>query len=300
MNSGLSVIVPTYNGAAKIPLLLESLLRQTFQDFELVVVIDGSKDRTQEILQSYHNRFKAFKIISQVNSGRSVVRNRGVLEASGDLLIFYDDDMELDPGSVDRHIWFHKNYSGIVGGDQAEFKNSNKTDIQNYKAHLTRIWTAKYPQGITQLNQENLFFTAANCSIKRNTFLLLNGFDERLTDAEDYDFAYRALKSEIPVFFDKDNRAVHHDMITARSYVERLRLYGNAHFRLLVLHSERNKNRMVKSKLKKVFYWLMASPYLLRLIDFEVFKKIMPEAIRFKLYDFIIQALAVEFPAKRL
>lgn len=301
MSPRLSIVVPTYNGAAKIPLLLESLLRQTFQDFELVVVIDGSNDGTEEILQPYHNRFKAYKIISQVNSGRSVVRNRGVSEASGDVLIFYDDDMEPDSDSVDRHNSFHKNYEGMLVGNPVEFMNSEKTDFQNYKARLTSIWTKKYSEGLTQMDYSNLFFTAANCSIAKNLFFAMEGFDERLTDAEDYDFGYRALERKIPVFFDKSNKAIHHDPITAEKYIQRLRLYGMAHSRLYELHPERKHNLTIKkSYWKRMLYRLMANPHLVKLIDKGFFKGIFPESIRFKIYDIVIQALAVEFPWKRL
>ena len=301
MSPRLSIIVPTYNGAAKIPLLLESLLRQTFQDFELVVVIDGSEDKTEEILQPYYDRFKACKIISQVNSGRSVVRNRGATEASGDILIFYDDDMEPDSDSVDRHNSFHKKYDGILVGNPVEFMNSEKTDFQNYKAGLTSIWTEKYSEGFTQMDYSNLFFTAANCSIAKNLFFAMEGFDERLTDAEDYDFGYRALERKIPVFFDKSNRAIHHDPLTAEKYIQRLRLYGMAHFRLYELHPERKHNFTIKkSYWKRMLYRLVANPHLVKLIDKGFFKGIFSESIRFKIYDFVIQALAVEFPLKPL
>ena len=300
MEMKVSVIIPTCNGANKIKTLLFSLLEQKEKGFEVIVIIDGSTDNTMEVLKSFEPAFKDFKIISQTNKGRSHARNKGVPATSGEVLIFYDDDMELDPDSVGRYIWFHKNYSGIVGGDPVEFMNSKKTEIQNYKAHLTSIWTAKYPKGLTQLNHLNLFFTAANCSVRRNTFLMLNGFDERLTDVEDYDFAYRALEKGISVFFDKSNKAVHHDLITAKSYVQRLRLYGEAHSRLVELHPERKEYIVAKSKMKRVFYRVVASSFLVRLIDYEFFKNILPEAIRFKIYDLVIQALAVEFPRKPL
>ncbi len=296
-----SVIIPTCNGANKIKTLLFSLLEQKEKGFEVIVIIDGSTDNTMEVLKSFESAFEDLKIVKQTNKGRSGARNKGVLEASGEILIFYDDDMELEPDSVGRCIWFHKNYSGIMGGYPVEFKNSKKTDIQNYKAYLTGIWTAKYPNGLTQLNHLNLFFSAANCSVKRNTFLMLNGFDERLTDAEDYDFGYRALEKGISVFFDKSNKVLHHDLITAEKYIQRLRLYGRAHSRLYELHPERKHNLTInKSYWKKILYRLIANPYLVKLIDKGFFKGIFPESIRFKFYDLVIQALAVEFPWKRL
>jgi glycosyltransferase involved in cell wall biosynthesis len=296
-----SVIIPTYNGARKLTVLLNSLLKQDEQNFEAIIVIDGSTDNTLEVIQPFIPRLQACKVINQANGGRARVRNKGAKEASCDILIFYDDDMELMSDSVSRHISFHNMHQGIAGGDQVEDTSDKKTDIQNYKATLTKIWTHKYPDGITRLDHSNLFFTAANCSVRRSVFLKLNGFDERLTDAEDFDFAYRALEKGIPVFFDKGNRAFHHDPITAKSYIKRLRQYGEAHKRLKDLHPERKNVKQETNKgLKKLVYNFMASPYIVDLADRDFFKKTLPKAVRFKLYNLIIQAMAIEFPTRRL
>ncbi|MFD1000110.1 glycosyltransferase [Ohtaekwangia kribbensis] len=294
-----SVIIPTYNGVNKINVLLNALLKQTYTKFELVVVVDGSTDGTIAVLDDYRNKFAAYKVIVQPNKGRAVVRNRGVKESSGDLLIFYDDDMEPMHDSVSRHISFHDNYQGILGGNQIEERDVKKTDIQNYKATRNEIWMKKYSIGLTRLDYSNLFFTAANCSIKRKTFFALNGFDERLSDAEDYDFAYRAMQEGVEVFFDKSNQAFHHDPITAKSYIQRLRQYSQAHAILEKFYPER---RMFKRKcffLKKFVYSSLALRFWVILID-RGFLKGLPESARFKLYDLIIQALAIEYPNRGL
>ena len=91
----LTVIISTYNGAKKLPVILDSLTKQSYKDFELLIVVDGSIDETMDVLQEWTNRFYDFKIIYQQNKGRAAVRNTGVKNAKGELLLFFDDDLKL-------------------------------------------------------------------------------------------------------------------------------------------------------------------------------------------------------------
>ena len=84
-----SVIIPTYNCADYIEQTLESILNQTFQDFELIVVDDGSTDRTQDIVARHAPRVR---LIVQKNSGVCVARNRGISEAKGQFICLVDHD----------------------------------------------------------------------------------------------------------------------------------------------------------------------------------------------------------------
>src|SRR5690242_9446 len=103
-----TVIVSTYNGAEKLPGLLDALLAQTMKDFELLVVVDGSVDNSADILRHYQNRFESFRAVFQKNGGRANVRNRGMREATAELLIFYDDDMLPPPSAIERHLEVHR------------------------------------------------------------------------------------------------------------------------------------------------------------------------------------------------
>src|SRR4029450_5225599 len=84
-----SVIIPTYNGAGFIGETIDSVLEQTYQDFELIVVDDGSTDETHKVLNSYGDKLK---ICSQANRGVTAARNAGIQAASGELIAFLDHD----------------------------------------------------------------------------------------------------------------------------------------------------------------------------------------------------------------
>src|SRR5215831_13870333 len=90
-----SVIIPTYNRATCVGRAIESVLRQTFQDYELIVVDDGSTDKTAEVVRQYGERIV---FVSQPNRGVSAARNAGVSRAAGDWVAFLDSDDEWLPG----------------------------------------------------------------------------------------------------------------------------------------------------------------------------------------------------------
>src|SRR4051812_14236148 len=95
MNPFFSVIIPAYNAANTIRKTLESLQKQTFKDFEILVVDDGSTDNTKEIVEQH----STVKYIYQNNAGPGKARNNGSKHASGEYLIFLDaDDIIFDWG----------------------------------------------------------------------------------------------------------------------------------------------------------------------------------------------------------
>ncbi len=294
-----SVIIPTYNGARKISGLLDSLTNQTVMDFEVIIVVDGSTDNTKEVIAPYSKVFDNFQVFSQQNSGRSSTRNKGVLLAKTDLLIFCDDDMLPDKDSIAKHVNFHTNNPGcLLCGSQLEIYSNLNSDIQNYKAHISKKWLNKYANGISMMDGKNLFFSSANCSMPIEVFNQLSGFDERLTDGEDFDLAFRALKKNKQVYFDKNNRSIHQDKLTCVSYIKRVREYADAKQQWDKLHSSdtRKANRAL---LKKFMYAPFASRYWVKAIDRNLFLA-FSKTMRYKFYDIVIQALAIEFPKVRV
>jgi CDP-glycerol glycerophosphotransferase len=105
----LSIVVPVYNVEEFLEPCLDSVLAQTFTDYEVVMVNDGSTDRSAEIAQRYVDRDQRFRLVHQENGGLSKARNTGTDQATGELLVFLDsDDMlpensyELLVGALDR------------------------------------------------------------------------------------------------------------------------------------------------------------------------------------------------------
>jgi len=93
-----SIIIPVFNVEKYLGACLDSVFRQSFQDWEAVCVNDGSTDGSAAILEEYANKDKRLKIITQPNGGLSAARNTGMKEAKGDYVLFLDSDdwLELD------------------------------------------------------------------------------------------------------------------------------------------------------------------------------------------------------------
>lgn len=97
-----SIIVPVYNSEQFLGETLDSLLGQTFGDFEIICVNDGSTDGSAEILQTYARKDSRVRTFSQENQGVSVARNNAMARAKGDILMFVDADDTLLPHALER------------------------------------------------------------------------------------------------------------------------------------------------------------------------------------------------------
>ena len=102
MKSGISIVIPLYNKRETVARALRSVLGQTVQDFEVLVVDDGSTDRSSDVVTSFAD--PRVRIIRQTNSGVSVARNRGVFESHADFVAFLDGDDEWLPTFLEAII----------------------------------------------------------------------------------------------------------------------------------------------------------------------------------------------------
>jgi len=114
----ISVIIPSYNAETTVVETLESLERQTFKDFEVICINDGSSDKTLELIEAFKSGSPlSVRIFTQENAGVSVARNRGIDEATGTILMFLDaDDKYRSNFFQEIFDWTQKGFDTIYGG----------------------------------------------------------------------------------------------------------------------------------------------------------------------------------------
>lgn len=99
-----SIIVPVYNVSEFLPQCMDSLIRQSYHNIEIIAVNDGSTDNSLEILNRYAQKFPQIKIISQANAGLSAARNTGIDASKGEYLCFVDSDDWMDTDTCQKAI----------------------------------------------------------------------------------------------------------------------------------------------------------------------------------------------------
>jgi glycosyltransferase involved in cell wall biosynthesis/peptidoglycan/xylan/chitin deacetylase (PgdA/CDA1 family)/2-polyprenyl-3-methyl-5-hydroxy-6-metoxy-1,4-benzoquinol methylase len=119
----LSVVIPTYERDRQLARLLDTLERQTLftvraADFEVVIVVDGSSDGTLDSLErrrsEWQERGVRLRVLEQANQGAAAARNRGVLAADGDVVLFLDDDLLAAPDVLQHHLDFHESWPALA------------------------------------------------------------------------------------------------------------------------------------------------------------------------------------------
>ena len=118
MKTKVSVIVPIYNSELYIDKCIQSIINQTFKDIELILVDDGSTDKSIEISNKYAEKDKRIKIIKQKNKGVSSARNYGISIATGDFITFVDSDdfIEIDMLEILYNAAIYNNCDVVLSG----------------------------------------------------------------------------------------------------------------------------------------------------------------------------------------
>ena len=108
-----SIITPCYNGEKYISETIDSVLGQTYPNFEMIVVDDGSKDNSARVVQKYQQKDKRIKLIKQNNAGSAAARNNGIRHANGQYIALLDADDVWLPNFLEKQIHFMKKNSTV-------------------------------------------------------------------------------------------------------------------------------------------------------------------------------------------
>lgn len=144
-----SIIIPCYNIEPYLSKCIDSVLNQTFSDFELILINDGSTDRTLNVCQEYKNTDDRIKVYSQENKGVSYTRNRGIDLAQGDYIMFIDGDDYIKTDFVEQHLQFAKIGVWPVSGITII---TNESTIDRSQSFLELL--DNFPSGV--INKKNL------------------------------------------------------------------------------------------------------------------------------------------------
>jgi glycosyltransferase involved in cell wall biosynthesis len=180
----ISVIIPVYNSEKTIRQTIDSVLKQTFTDFELIAINDGSQDSSLEIISAIQD--SRLKVFSYPNAGVSISRNRGIAQASGEFIVFLDSD---DLWTADK---LETQLNALRENSQAAVAYSWTDYIDEYGKFL-------YPGSHITLNGNvyehilvhNFVENGSNALIRREALSEVGGFDESLFGPEDWDLLIR-------------------------------------------------------------------------------------------------------------
>jgi len=218
-----SIIIPAYNRLPMLKEAVDSVLVQDFEDFELIVVDDGSTDGTAQEMERYGGRVKVFR--HPENRGVSAARNRGILHARGKYIAFLDSDDLWVKGKLKIQVAF------LDDNPQYPLCYADEIWIRKGKRVNPMLKHAKYSGWIFEKCLPLCTISPSSAMMRKSLFQKVGLFDEALPVCEDYDFWLR-VSARFPIFFIGRKlimkRGGHSDQLSQRSW-------GNDRYRVIAL-----------------------------------------------------------------
>lgn len=182
-----SIIVPCYNNESTIKETIDSIVGQTYENIEIIIVNDGSTDNSESIIKKITSENKTVSSILQENSGPSYSRNQGALAANGFYLVFIDADDVIYKNFIEEYV--------------AAFEQNN--DLQLVYSRAEFFGDKKGEWILPEYNLKN--FISENCipifaMIKREEFLKAGMFDSNLKYLEDWELWINITKNKNAVY----------------------------------------------------------------------------------------------------
>jgi glycosyltransferase involved in cell wall biosynthesis len=225
-----SVIIPTYNRARLLERAIRSVLNQTYQDFEIIVVDDVSTDSTKEVVESFNDERIRY-IQHEKNRGEAAARNTGIKSASGKYIASHDSDDEWLPEKLGRQVRILENSPREVGVIYTGFWRIKG----NGKIYIPPSEVTKREGDIHKELLKGNFVGTPTTLIKRECFKTVGMFDERLFHLVDWEMWIRISKCYefkyvdeplVNVFYTLDSVSTKQD-----AFIEALELILEKHYK---------------------------------------------------------------------
>lgn len=184
-NPLITVVVPAYNAARLVVPAIQSILAQTFTDHETIVVDDGSKDDTREVVAKFNGRVQ---LVAQANAGAAAARNRGISQARGSWVAFLDADDEWRPDHLTLLL------EAAERSPEAQLVYGSKITVDPQGVPIPHNVKARFPRGwIFRELVEDCLITTSTVMARRQTLEDLGGFDThpRFKVTQDWDLYFR-------------------------------------------------------------------------------------------------------------
>jgi glycosyltransferase involved in cell wall biosynthesis len=193
-----SIIIPTYNRAKSLGAAIQSILDQTYQDFEVIIVDDYSSDNTERVVRGFQDQRISF-IRHPENRGSGCARNTGIKRAKGRFIAFQDSDDIWLPSKLMKQIEALSEASDEVGVVYTGYVR-RESGVEKYYPEL--YVEEKQNNILRQLVKGNIVGTPT-AIVKRECFEKVGLFDEELSNSEDWELWLRIAKDYLFIFIDE-------------------------------------------------------------------------------------------------
>lgn len=245
-----SVVIPSYNIEKFIIDALESVKKQTYQNFEVIVVDDGSTDGTKDLIRQFLSD-QRFKLIEQKNSGPAAARNLGVCHSKGEFIAFLDGDDEWVPDKLQKQL-------GMFRSDPTlDIVGTNYSFMEEDGQNMGRDRYVSFPNGFKENPKLALLngcgISTITVMMRKEYFERVEGFDRTLRYGEDYDLWMKIVQSGGKLAFMMDplsrrrcraGSLQHNALLAAETGI---RVFGKA----LAREKTRVGRKMLKHSLRK-------------------------------------------------
>ena len=190
----ISVVIPTFNRISLVARVIDSVLKQSLNPYEIIVVDDGSDDGTSEMIQ---NKYKSIKLIQQQNNGVSAARNKGIKHAKGDWIGLLDSDDEWTEKKLENQA------NGLIKTPEYDFCHTNEIWIRNGVRVNQRKKHEKYGGYIFDKCLDICRISPSSVLFRKNILDHVGWFDDQLPVCEDYDLWLRITAEYRILFIDE-------------------------------------------------------------------------------------------------